>query len=105
MTNPIKIDISKLTMKHFEEATKNSAGSRGLYSSPCILGTLMTPEERDYLKTNGFDSCGIRILIANGIVEVSSDQEDDIFPLQKLFDNNSIDLLREKILEIEGSNV
>ena len=87
----INLDLRNLTPAHFEEAEANpSAPCR--YTSPCIIGTLMSEEERQGIKEQSLDGCAIEELTdpyndtGAMITWPTAEQRKDAVCLQRAFD-------------------
>jgi hypothetical protein len=61
----IHLDLNNLTQAHIEEARPHKG--KCSYNSPCIIGALMTPEQREYLEKKGLDRESITSLVESGI--------------------------------------
>lgn len=101
MNTPIKIDLSCLTQAMIDEAMPNQGVCS--YSSPCIIGALMKPEDRSSLRDQGVDGTGIKYLESDGLVEFTDpDQKKTAMLIQEAFDgasNGMIDSFSPKRLE------
>ena len=80
----IGIDLNNLTQAHLDEAKPHMGKCR--YSSPCIIGALLTPSHRDYLDSDGDDQ-SVGVLQYKGFVRVPDDQLLDAIHLQTAFDD------------------
>jgi hypothetical protein len=81
----IHIDLKNLTEEKIQEAL--AAGRDDcLYTSPCIVGSLMTDDERNQLKLANRDGWRISALIDKGEVTCPTGQSGDIMRLQSRFD-------------------
>jgi len=80
----IKIDLRDLTQAHFDECAPVLGHSHN--TAPCIIGTLMTPDERNY---RPFAS--VLTLKSDGILEIPEDQISDALDLQRAFDQSRWD--------------
>lgn len=95
----IKLDLRNLTQAHIEEARPNEG--RCSYSSPCIIGALMTPEERASLATSDFDLEDITHLVANGIMTFTTpEQAEQARTIQFAFDCLSRDEINRALKAI-----
>lgn len=90
---PITIDLNNLTQEDIEfSLSKREKGC--MYSSPCIIGTLIPESRREWLD-NCSDITTVRNLIKLGYIEVPEDQKEDVIRLQSLYDTLSDDALRD----------
>lgn len=87
MSKPkIKIDLRDLTQAHLDECAP--VLGQCYNTAPCIIGTLMTLEERQYRP------CGsVLTLRSDGILEIPDDQLKDAVDLQRAFDQSRWDVL------------
>jgi hypothetical protein len=69
----IRLNLNKLTQAHIEEARPNKGGCS--YSAPCIIGALMTPRQREYLKKRKLDDAGIENLICDRIIAFPTSEQ------------------------------
>lgn len=85
MTTPkIKIDLRDLTQAHLDECAP--ALGQCYNTAPCIIGTLMTPDERNYRP------CGsVLTLRSDGILEIPDEQIEDAMRMQWAFDQSRWD--------------
>jgi hypothetical protein len=58
-----------------------------LYSAPCIIGSLMTEEERQLLKQRSLDGTGVEFLV-DSLLDLPVDQYELATRLQSSFDND-----------------
>lgn len=98
MSKPIKIDLRNLTLQHMVQADQGDDSCD--YADPCIIGTLMTPEEREMWDDT------IESLLEQGHVEMPEDQHKDAALLQKYFDGrNQFSGNRTRYLELASKYV
>jgi len=85
------IDLNNLTQAHVDEAAPHIG--KCTYSAPCIIGALMTPEEReaaDEPLRGGHDPSAIRMLVADCRVRLADpDQLQKLSDLQYAFDTSN----------------
>ena len=79
----INLDLRNLTPAHFEEAEAKQGRAGCHYTDPCIIGTLMTEEERQHNKHLGRDEMAVSVL---PIEWPNASQATDARRLQKAFD-------------------
>lgn len=99
----IELSLKNLTPEKIEQAIKSrqTLSESCRYSTPCIIGTLMSPEDIEYLKEQSYDNVLIGILFRYEEVtipgESSAEEEYDMRFLQSVFDNSilSADEFRE----------
>jgi len=88
---PIKIDLNDLTPAHLE-ACKPHMGSCE-YNSPCVIGTLMEPKQREWLAAEvpmmPLDEVGP--LVHRGLISIPEEQLKDAEFLQAAFDTDNWD--------------
>lgn len=86
MPTSITLDLNDLTQANVDEAMPHMGACS--YSSPCIIGSLMTPEQRETLAaTAGYDTTDINALVEEGVIAFADpDQLIHAMALQELFD-------------------
>ena len=85
MTTPkIKIDLRDLTQAHLDECAPVLGSCSN--SAPCIIGTLMTPDERNYRPLASVGS-----LRREDILEIPDEQVEDAMRMQWAFDQSRWD--------------
>ena len=57
-----------------------------LYTAPCVIGAMLTPEQRLAIKDAGYDGEPIGALVEVGVVLAPAEQIEDIERLQIAFD-------------------
>ena len=92
---PITIDLNDLTEEYLEFSLLNRAYGC-MYSSPCIIGTLI-PENLRTRLDNCSDNTTIRNLIRLGYIKLPEDQIDDAIKLQGYYDTNNDSGLEELV--------
>lgn len=70
------------------------------YTTPCAVGALMTPEERQKLADDKKDSTAIGVLLASGEVSAPVDQHEDLRLLQNAYDAGHQDMLDAEIARL-----
>src|SRR3546814_13080381 len=101
----IAINLDDLTQAHIDQAAPHIR--QCTYSSPCIIGALMTPEQREVAdKHIGLDASGtsteISTLVNEGhVVLVDPDQLTEVQEIQSAFDAGRVGQLT-KLLEVRG---
>lgn len=95
---PIKIDLRTALASIPDDITPSAHCT---YTAPCIIGRMMTPEERRRVATTLGDGASIHRVIANGLVEVPVDQTGDIEELQRLNDCQCHDGLTEAVARLK----
>lgn len=81
----IHIDLNNLTRAAIERAF--GAGGICRYSSPCILGSLMSKKDFKYLYANHLDKAAINQLVALSVVSFpTEEQATDAHCIQTAFD-------------------
>lgn len=85
MSKPkIKIDLRDLTQAHLDACAP--VLGQCFNTAPCIIGTLMTPDERSYRP------CGsVLTLRSDGILEIPDEQVEDAMDMQRAFDQSRWD--------------
>jgi hypothetical protein len=82
----IVIDLAKLP----EAFAPNPQLSSCKYTTPCIIGSLMTPEEREHLANTGHDGHSVDYLMRDGYLDFADrDMRVDAINLQRLWDARS----------------
>lgn len=95
----IKIDLRNLTQEmvdqaiEIKESHEEGTGPFYLcrYTTPCIIGQLMTQQERSALKDNNHDATAILRLKDDRVVQITPGQFGDTGLLQDIFDRGSIE--------------
>ena len=103
MSTPILIDLRKLTQAHFDEAAPHAGAC--LYSAPCIIGTLLTPEQRAQLDAyvspgseGGASSGAIDLLVTEGLIQFPDPlQQRAAFEMQSRFDCDLLDDVQDMV--------
>src|SRR3546814_10174470 len=96
----IAINLDDLTQAHIDQAAPHIR--QCTYSSPCIIGALMTPEQREVAdKHIGLDASGtsteISTLVNEGhVVLVDPDQLTEVQEIQSAFDAGRVGQLRSE---------
>jgi len=73
-----------------------------LYSSPCAVGVMMTPDQRQQLVDSGDDIISIDTLIEAKQVVVPEGQQNDFQRLQSAFDRADLSGFTELLAELES---
>lgn len=87
MSDPIHLDLRDLTDAHLAEALPHIAACR--YSAPCIIGSLLTPEQRtllDNVTPHNIDN--VDSLVAKGFITFPEGQLELATSLQDFFDTD-----------------
>lgn len=80
----IDLNLDNLTKEHVLEALPTMGCCR--YDAPCIIGTLMTPEERACVAHQGQ---GVLGLVYDGAATLPEEQYDEADRLQMVFDSGN----------------
>ena len=98
----IRLDLRNLTKEMVEEACSLRVRASQenldacLYSNPCIIGSLMSPEDREVAENSFWDGDDLYACYDEGVIYFPDDQIDDAAHLQGLFDLGETDaLMRE----------
>ncbi len=96
MPIPVRIDLRNLTQAHVALAMDGLG--LYLYSSPCIIGTLMTPEERARLDSDenreDEEVLDVAELSERGLLEMPDDQLYSAIVLQNAYDSGMLHLFQ-----------
>jgi hypothetical protein len=82
----IKLDLNNLTDEMVNEALPHRGNC--LYSDPCIIGAMMTPEQRKQIDDDHVGGGNIANVCANGLVEFPNEHQLGLaVELQRAFDS------------------
>ncbi len=89
----IRIDLSTAIKSIPDDIV---ATAQNEYTAPCVIGMMMTPEEREELRPR--NNKNIINLIQRDFVQAGSPQQErDLRDLQRLFDRGATDALRDRV--------
>lgn len=87
------ISLDSLTQQHVNQCADQIGTC--VYGAPCIIGTLMTPDQQDEIPTLNLDDESIDYLVKEGVVVMPESQIAEAKALQDAFDQNNADALKE----------
>jgi hypothetical protein len=97
VADTISLDLRTGLQMIPDDVEASADGQTCKYTTPCVVGLMMTPDQRTALAAAGGDTKSIAHLMRGDAclrVEVPTEQQDDMERLQDLYDDGCTDILR-----------
>ena len=89
----VYIDLRDLTERDLETALATCGDKMCYYATPCIIGTLIPPENRQMLDEADVDETDVRTLFAKELIDMPPAQLPDAKALQEAYDTGDKETL------------
>lgn len=93
----IQLNLDNLTQAMVDQALPNMGDCN--YSSPCLIGAMMTHEQRAYLSEKGSDNCAVGQ--CDHIQFPDPEQARVATEIQRAFDRDNLDSLAELLPHLD----